>query len=90
MTLGYQGTSPMIETFDYQARWRRNCRTKLYEDKKTPKQPQVAIHYRENGDLSGRITIVSEGSLIQSKAIEILRPTGKEAHYKRYWGTLII
>jgi hypothetical protein len=42
-----------------------------------------------NGDLSGKIEIVSQGSQYsQKEPIENLQPKEKEEHYKQYWNTI--
>ena len=43
----------------------------------------------ENGNFSGSLSIVSEGSQYNTKArLETLQPTEKEAHYKDYWNNI--
>jgi hypothetical protein len=64
-------------------------RTKLYEDRDNTQVSAGTYSLSKNGDLSGKITIVSEGSQYNQKALlENLPPTEKEAHYKRYWGNI--
>lgn len=64
-------------------------RTKVYEDKNNTKISTGSYELSENGDFSGHITIVSQGSQYNQKAaVEILQPTEKEAYYKHYWGNI--
>jgi hypothetical protein len=64
-------------------------RTKLYEDRDNTQVSAGTYSLSKNGDLLGKITIVSEGSQYNQKALlENLPPTEKEAHYKRYWGNI--
>lgn len=62
-------------------------RTKIYEDNGNTQISKGAYSLSTNGDLSGKIMIISEGSQYGQKApIENMQPTEKEAHYKEYWG----
>ena len=62
-------------------------RTKVYEDNGNTQISKGSYTLTANGDFSGKITLVSEGSQYSQKAsIENLQPTEKEAHYKDYWG----
>jgi transglutaminase-like putative cysteine protease len=64
-------------------------RTKLYEDKDNTQISAGSYSLSDKGDFSGQIRIASQGSQYNQKAgIEKLRPTEKEAHYKRYWGNI--
>jgi transglutaminase-like putative cysteine protease len=64
-------------------------RTQLYEDKNNSQISSGSYSLSQNGDLSGDITIVSQGSQYNQKAaVETLQPTEKEAYYKRYWGNI--
>jgi hypothetical protein len=64
-------------------------RTKLYEDKHNTQSSSGTYSLSKEGDLSGKITIISEGSQYNQKALlQNLPPTEKEAHYKRYWSNI--
>lgn len=64
-------------------------RTKLYEDKGNTQIDKGSYSIDENGNLSGHISIVSEGSQYSSKSRnETLQPTEKETHYKEYWSNI--
>ncbi|MCD0470301.1 DUF3857 domain-containing protein [Flavobacterium sp. JAS] len=64
-------------------------RTKLYEDVGNAQKDKGTYTIDENGNFSGSLSIVSEGSQYSSKArIETLQPTEKEAHYKEYWDNI--
>ena len=64
-------------------------RTKIYPDKGNTKISKGNYAIVENGDFSGKITIVSEGTRYDRKAgIEKLKPTDKEAFYKEYWDNI--
>jgi hypothetical protein len=64
-------------------------RTKVYEDKGNTQISSGSYSLSINGDLSGKVTIVSEGSQYSQKApIENRQPTEKEAHYKNYWDNI--
>ncbi|PXY40125.1 DUF3857 domain-containing protein [Flavobacterium cheongpyeongense] len=64
-------------------------RTKIYEDKGNTQTDKGIYNIDENGNLSGHISIVSEGSQYSSKSsAETLQPTEKEAHYKEYWSNI--
>jgi hypothetical protein len=64
-------------------------RTKLYEDRNNTQISSGTYSLSKEGDLSGKITIISEGSQYNQKAlVENLSPSEKEAHYKRYWGNI--
>ncbi|HEY4616901.1 MAG TPA: DUF3857 domain-containing protein [Flavobacterium sp.] len=64
-------------------------RTKVYEDENNAQISTGSYALSKNGDFSGHITIVSEGSQYNQKAaVEILQPTEKEAYYKHYWGNI--
>jgi hypothetical protein len=61
-------------------------RTKIYEDKGNTQTDKGSYSIDENGNFSGSVTIVSEGSQYSSKSrIETLQPNEKETHYKEYW-----
>lgn len=64
-------------------------RTKIYPDKENTQISRGSYSLSEEGDLSGTIAIVSEGSQYSRKApVENLQPTEKEAHYKDYWDNI--
>jgi hypothetical protein len=64
-------------------------RTKLYEDRGNTQLSSGTYSLSKEGDLLGEITIVSEGSQYNQKAmLENLQPTEKEAHYKKYWSNI--
>ncbi|WP_232226269.1 DUF3857 domain-containing protein [Flavobacterium sp. ACAM 123] len=64
-------------------------RTKLYKDKDNTQSSSGSYFLSKEGDLVGKITIISEGSQYNQKALLVnLPPTEKEAHYKRYWGNI--
>ena len=61
-------------------------RTKIYDDKGNTQTDKGNYTIDENGNFSGSLLIVSEGSQYSSKSrIEHLQPTEKEKHYKEYW-----
>lgn len=64
-------------------------RTKIYEDEGNSQTSKGTYTIAANGDLSGKVTIVSGGSQYSKKSrIENLQPTEKEAHYKEYWDNI--
>lgn len=64
-------------------------RTKLYEDSGNTQISSGTYSLSKEGDFSGKITIVSEGSQYNQKAVlENLPPTEREAHYKKYWANI--
>jgi len=64
-------------------------RTKLYEDRDNTQLSSGTYSLSKEGDLLGEITIISEGSQYNQKAmLENLQPTEKEAHYKKYWSNI--
>lgn len=64
-------------------------RTKNYENKDNSQFSKGNYSLSENGDFSGKITIVSEGSQYGMKVrVEKMQPTDKEAHYKNYWDNI--
>jgi len=64
-------------------------RTKIYDDKGNLQTDRGNYSIDENGNFSGSVSIVSEGSQYSSKCrVEHLQPTEKEAHYKEYWGNI--
>jgi rRNA maturation protein Nop10 len=64
-------------------------RTKVYEDEGNSQVDTGTYTLSEKGDLSGKITIVSQGSQYSSKApILNWNPIDKESHYKEYWDNI--
>lgn len=64
-------------------------RTKIYEDKDNSQHDKGTYTIDENGNFSGSISISSQGSQYNSKAmLENMQPTDKEAHYKKYWNNI--
>ena len=64
-------------------------RTKVYEDKGNIQNANANYTIDENGNLSGSIAIISEGSQYNSKyKVELLQPAEKEKHYKEYWDNI--
>ena len=63
--------------------------TKIYEDKNNLQTSKGAYSIAENGDFTGKIGIVSEGSQYNEKFHnDKLSPTEMEAFYKDYWSTI--
>ena len=63
--------------------------TKAYHNKDNSQTSKGTFAIAENGDFSGKVTIVSEGSQYSNKErVENLQPTEKEAHYKEYWSNI--
>jgi transglutaminase-like putative cysteine protease len=64
-------------------------RTTIYEDKNSTQISKGTYSIAENGDLLGKIGIVSEGSQYNQKFNnDKLAPTEREAFYKDYWSTI--
>ena len=64
-------------------------RTKNYENKDNSQISKGNYSLSDNGDFSGKITIVSEGSQYGLKVrVEKMQPSDKEAHYKNYWDNI--
>jgi transglutaminase-like putative cysteine protease len=64
-------------------------RTKIYEDTGNTQVSKGTYSIDENGDLFGKIGIVSEGSQYNQKFHnDKLSPTEMEAFYKDYWNTI--
>lgn len=64
-------------------------RTKVYEDRGNTQISSGSYSLSINGDLSGEVKIVSEGSQYSKKApVEKLQPVEKETHYKKYWDNI--
>ncbi|MFV8322305.1 DUF3857 domain-containing protein [Flavobacterium sp. LS2R12] len=85
---GYQGTfTDDREVLVIKPDGGEIVRTKVYEDNGNTQISKGTYVLSTNGDFSGKITIASEGSQYNQKAlIENRQPTEKEAHYKEYWG----
>lgn len=64
-------------------------RTKVYDDKGNIQNANANYTIDENGNLSGFIAIISEGSQYNSKyKVELLQPAEKEKRYKEYWDNI--
>jgi len=64
-------------------------KTKNYENKDNSQISKGNYSIAENGDFSGKISIVSEGSQYSPKyRLENTQPTEREKHYKEYWGNI--
>lgn len=64
-------------------------RTTIYEDKGNSKIAKGNYMIDEQGNLSGKVSIVSNGAQYSYKAvIEKMQPTEKEKHYKSYWSNI--
>ncbi|MBE8727169.1 DUF3857 domain-containing protein [Flavobacterium hungaricum] len=61
-------------------------RTKIYEDIGNIQKDKGSYSIDENGNFSGALSIVSEGSQYSQRTrVEHLQPTEKEKHYKNHW-----
>jgi hypothetical protein len=85
---GYQGTfTDDREVLVIKPDGGEIVRTKVYEDNGNTQVSKGTYALSTNGDFSGKITIASEGSQYNQKAlIENRQPIEKESHYKEYWG----
>jgi transglutaminase-like putative cysteine protease len=64
-------------------------RTKIYPDKGNTQINKGNYSLDENGNFTGIISMVSEGSRYARKVrVEKMQPTDKEAHYKNYWDNI--
>lgn len=64
-------------------------RTKKYENKDNAQISKGNYSIDDNGDFSGKIAIVSEGSQYSQKYhLEAAQPTEKEKRYKEYWDNI--
>jgi transglutaminase-like putative cysteine protease len=64
-------------------------RTKNYENKDNAQSSKGDYSLTENGDLLGKIVIVSKGSQYGQKFhLETTPPTEKEKYYKEYWDNI--
>lgn len=87
---GYQGTfTDDREVLVIKPEGGEIVRTKVYDDNGNTQISKGTYSLSANGDFSGKITIVSQGSQYSQKAaIENRQPTEKEAHYKEYWDNI--
>jgi len=87
---GYQGTfTDDREVLVIKPEGGEIVRTKVYEDNGNTQISKGGYALSANGDILGKIIIVSEGSQYNQKsAIENFQPTDKEAHYKNYWDNI--
>lgn len=64
-------------------------RTKNYQNKDNSQISKGACSIAENGELSGKISIVSQGSQYGQKyQLETTPPVDREKHYKKYWSNI--
>ena len=64
-------------------------RTKKYENKDNSQISKGNYSIAENGDFSGKIAMVSEGSQYSQKYhLETAQPTEREKRYKEYWDNI--
>jgi transglutaminase-like putative cysteine protease len=64
-------------------------RTKVYEDLGNTQKDKGTYTIDEDGNFSGSILIISEGSQYSSKVrVENLQPGEKELYYKEYWDNI--
>lgn len=64
-------------------------RTKIYEPQKNTQFSKGNYWINENGDFSGTVNIVSEGSQYGKKeGVAKFLPDEKEKHYKNYWDNI--
>ncbi|KVV13140.1 DUF3857 domain-containing protein [Flavobacterium sp. TAB 87] len=64
-------------------------RTKIYEDEGNVKSTIGNYTIVENGNFTGSLTMVSEGSQYDTKVkVSNLQPAEKERYYKHYWSTI--
>lgn len=64
-------------------------RTKVYADKENSQISNGNYTISENGHLSGKVTIVSQGTQYTQKArVEKMQPLEKESFYKDYWDNI--
>jgi hypothetical protein len=87
---GYQGTfTDDREVLVIKPEGGEILRTKIYDDNGNTQISKGTYTLSANGDFSGKITIVSEGSQYSQKAaVENRQPMEKEAYYKEYWGNI--
>ncbi|MDD5149870.1 MAG: DUF3857 domain-containing protein [Flavobacterium sp.] len=64
-------------------------RTKIYPDKGNTQVDKGSYSLDENGNFTGTIAMVSEGSQYARKVrVEKMQPTDKEAYYKNFWDNI--
>lgn len=63
-------------------------RTKTYENKDNAQVNTGKYSIDENGNFSGTISMVSEGSQYSKFRVETALPTEQEAYYKEFWGNI--
>ncbi len=64
-------------------------RTKVYSDTDNSQMSKGSYSLSENGEFSGSIAIVSQGSQYSEKfSLEKMSPEDKEKHYKDYWNNI--
>jgi hypothetical protein len=64
-------------------------RTKKYENNDNSQVDKGSYSISENGDFSGKITMVSQGSQYGQKVrVEKMQPTEKERYYKDFWDNI--
>ncbi len=87
---GYQGTfTDDREVVVIKPEGGEIIRTKIYNDKGNTQISKGNYSIVENGNLLGKITIISEGTQYNSKArIEKMQPTENEDYYKTYWDNI--
>ena len=87
---GYQGTfTDDRDVLVVKPEGGQIVRTKVYDDKGNTQKDKGIYAIDENGNFSGSISIVSEGSQYNEKfRIEAYQPTEKESHYKEYWDNI--
>ena len=87
---GYQGTfTDDREVLVIKPEGGEIVRTKVYEDNGNTQISKGGYALSANGDILGKIIIVSEGSQYNQKSvIENFQPVDKEAHYKNYWDNI--
>ncbi|TDD99166.1 DUF3857 domain-containing protein [Flavobacterium cellulosilyticum] len=63
-------------------------RTKKYENKANSQISSGEYTINQDGDFSGKISIVSTGSQYEKSNTERMQPDEKEAHFKKYWSNI--
>ena len=64
-------------------------RTKNYESNENTQNSKGLYTINENGELSGKITIVSEGSQYEQKErVSKFMPEERDKYYKKYWSNI--
>ena len=87
---GYQGTfTDDRDVLVVKPEGGQIVRTTIYADKGNTQKDKGTYTIDENGNFSGSISMISEGSQYSFKSqIESLQPTEKEAHYKKHWDNI--